>query len=149
MLNRLLRVLRSRADRPLAAHLRAARRGEDLAYQFLRRLGYVIVARNYRARAARGEIDLIGWDNDRLAFIEVKTRASEEFGAPGRAVDHAKRRHLVRTAEEFARRSGADPARMRFDVVSVVLGEKPPEVRIEKDVFSACSLRGRARRRFA
>jgi putative endonuclease len=61
-------------DRP--AHQQTGRRGEEAAYFFLRKLGYVMVARNYRTPRRRGEIDLIGWDDDVLCFVEVKTRTS-------------------------------------------------------------------------
>jgi putative endonuclease len=135
MLGFLLERLRAAADRRLPQHLRDARRGEDLAYQYLKRLGYKIVARNYRMRRGRGEIDLIGWDGDRLACVEVKTRASAEFGAPDRAVDREKRDHLIQAAREYARRAGVDEARVRFDIVSVILGAAP-SVQLEKDAFS-------------
>jgi hypothetical protein len=42
-------------------HLRTGRRGEEEAYFYLRKLGYVMVARNFRTPNRRGEIDLIGW----------------------------------------------------------------------------------------
>ena len=98
----------------------SGRRGEDLAHRYLRRRGIVIVARNYRPSSGAGEIDLIGWDGDRLAFIEVKSRASEAFGAPDRAVDEEKQRFLERAARDYARRAGVDWDRARFDIVSVV-----------------------------
>src|SRR5215831_9904601 len=56
--------------------------GEDLAHRYLRRRGCTVVARNYRPVAGAGEIDLVAWEDGRLVFIEVKTRATEEFGAP-------------------------------------------------------------------
>ena len=65
--------LRACAERALPQHLRDARRGEDLAYDHLRRLGYTFVARNYRPRHGRQELDLVAWDAERLAIIEVKT----------------------------------------------------------------------------
>jgi putative endonuclease len=54
-----------------AAHSRSGRRGEELAAEHLRRLGYRILARN--ARTGEGEIDLVARDGDTIAFIEVKT----------------------------------------------------------------------------
>lgn len=135
MLRFLLDSLRGLAARRLPAHLRAARRGEDIAYRHLSDLGYRIVARNYRSRTTKGETDLIGWDGDYLAFIEVKTRAGETFGRPEDAVDSAKRRHLIRAAKDYIRRAGVDHNRMRFDIVSVVLKGKKPEVRLLKGAF--------------
>ena len=114
MLQALFRKLRALADRRLPDHLREARRGEDLAYRYLSGNGYRIVARNYRSRSGKGEIDLVGWDQDRLAFIEVKTRASDDFGRPERAVDSAKQQHLVRSANDYLRRSKVAPGQARF-----------------------------------
>ena len=59
---------------PRPRHQRTGTRGEEDAYFHLRKLGYAIVARNFRTPRCRGEIDLIGWDEDVLCFIEVKTR---------------------------------------------------------------------------
>jgi putative endonuclease len=135
MLRFLLDSMRGLAARRLPAHLRSARRGEDIAYRHLSDLGYRIVARNYRSRTTKGETDLIGWDGDYLAFIEVKTRAAETFGRPEDAVDSAKRRHLIRAAKDYIRRAGVDHNRMRFDIVSVILKGKEPEVRLLKGAF--------------
>jgi hypothetical protein len=64
--------------------------GEDLAHRYLRSRGCTVVARNYRARSGAGEIDLVAWHGNTLAFVEVKTRATTEFGDPDAAVDAEK-----------------------------------------------------------
>lgn len=130
----LLGRLRAAADRHLPQHLRDARRGEQMAYEYLRKLGYKIVARNYRPRRGRGEIDLIGWDEDCLAIIEVKTRKNEDFGRPEQAVNRDKRWQLIRTAGEYSRRANVGPERVRFDVVSIVL-DTPPQIELYKGAF--------------
>jgi putative endonuclease len=58
--------------RPADARRALGRRGEDLAAQHLIGLGYSVLARNVRTR--HGEIDLIVFDGEALAFAEVKTR---------------------------------------------------------------------------
>ncbi len=80
-------------------------RGETFAYWYLRRHGYIIVARNYKVPGMKGEIDLIGYDGEILAFIEVKTRSSddENAGLPEDAVNMAKRRVISRMARAFLR----------------------------------------------
>ena len=95
--------------------------GEDLAHRYLRRQGCTIVARNYRTRSGWGEIDLVAWQGETLVFVEVKTRDSAEFGAPDRAVDADKERHLRIAARDYARRAGVEWEHTRFDIVSVVL----------------------------
>ena len=95
--------------------------GEDLAHRYLRKHGCTVVARNYRPPSGPGEIDLVAWEGDRLVFVEVKTRASEEFGAPESAVDAEKRMRLLWAATEYARRAGVAWEKTRFDIVSVLL----------------------------
>jgi putative endonuclease len=110
------------------------RLGEDLAFRFLRRKGCTVVARNFRARSGAGEIDLVAWHGETLVFVEVKTRSSEEYGAPEAAVDFEKRTALERTAREYSRRSGVEWGKTRFDIVSVVL-EKPVRIEWLRDAF--------------
>jgi putative endonuclease len=54
--------------------------GEDLAAAYLQRLGYELIARNWRTRA--GEVDIIASDGDCLVFVEVRTRRAATGGAP-------------------------------------------------------------------
>ena len=108
--------------------------GEDLAHRYLRGQGCIIVARNYRRRAGQGEIDLVAWHGPVLVFVEVKTRASDAFGAPETAVDQEKRTRLQYAAREYARRAGIDWDKTRFDIVSVVL-TRPPQVEWTRDAF--------------
>ena len=81
-------------------HLRTGRRGEEAAYFYLRRLGYVMVARNFRTPNRGGEIDLIGWHKDVLCFVEVKTRTTRDVKPTEAAVDRDKRRDLLAVARE-------------------------------------------------
>ncbi len=112
--------------------------GEDLAHRFLRRRKYIVVARNYRPRSGPGEIDLIAWDGATLVFVEVKTRASDEFGTPDRAVNQEKQLHVQRAARDYARRANVDWSRVRFDVLTV-LSTRPPELRLVQDAFGTAS----------
>ena len=80
------------------AHLATGRRGETLAYWYLRRAGYSIVARNRRLHG--GELDLIGWDGPVLAFIEVKTRTSLAAGPPEDAVNRGKRKRIIKATRK-------------------------------------------------
>jgi putative endonuclease len=108
--------------------------GEDLAHRYLRRRGCTIVARRYRPPAGGGELDLVIWHGERLAFVEVKTRASTDFGTPDRAVDAEKRKYLARAGRDYARRAGVEWQKVRFDIVSVVLG-RPPQIEWIRDAF--------------
>jgi putative endonuclease len=118
-----IRLLDRLADKLLPpttdpAHLQTGRRGEEDTYFYLRKRGYLMVARNYRSPRRRGEIDLIGWDKDVLCFIEVKTRTSHEVKPAEAAVDRDKQRDLAAVAREYLRRLPPS-CQWRFDVVSV------------------------------
>ena len=115
-------------------------RGETYAYWYLRRNGYVMIARNYVVRGVKGEIDLVGYDGETLAFVEVKTRTSsrDDFGVPEDAVTFEKQRHLSRMALQFLREYHRVGAPFRFDVLAI---EGPPGrrpiVRLHKGAFAA------------
>jgi len=106
-------------------NLALGRRGEDLAHRFLRRSGYIIVARNYRLPTADGEADLIAWEGETLVIVEVKSRQSDEFGPPERAIGDEKRAHLRRVARAYARKTDTPWERVRCDVVTVILSGRP------------------------
>lgn len=55
-------------------------KGEECAYQYLLKLGFEPITRNFSTRF--GEIDLIMKDKDTLVFIEVKTKKGVDFGTP-------------------------------------------------------------------
>jgi putative endonuclease len=108
--------------------------GELEAYEFLRRKGYKIVAQNYRKRY--GEIDLIGWDQDVLAFIEVKKRLGNSRGRPEEAVHRAKRKQIYRIANEYRVRHRLRDINYRFDVVSIQNHHGSDEWLLIKNAFT-------------
>lgn len=110
------------------------RMGEDMAHRYLRGRGCTVVARNYRTPSGSGEIDLVVWERDTLVFVEVKTRASVEYGAPESAVDEDKQQRLQRAARDYARRANVDWNRTRFDIVSIVL-DKPVRIEWMREAF--------------
>jgi putative endonuclease len=117
-------------------HLRTGRRGEEEAYFHLRRMGYVMVARNYRSPRSRSELDLVGWDRDTLCFIEVKTRTTRDVKPAEAAVDLEKQRDLARVAREFLRLTKGNPP-FRFDVVSIYFeAGRETEIRVFQNAFS-------------
>ena len=117
-----------------APHLSTGARGEEEAYFHLRKLGYTMVARNFRSPRRRGEIDLIGYDKGVLCFIEVKTRTTRAVAPAEAAVDEEKQRDVIAVAEEYLRRLKTSPA-TRFDVVSVYFEAGATEVTVFKGAF--------------
>ncbi len=102
----------------IATHHKTGKRGEQDAYFYLRKLGYTIVARNFRSPRCHGEIDLIAWDKDVLCFIEVKTRTTKDVKPGEAAVDQYKRRMIRAVSRDYLRHFPPS-CQWRFDVVSV------------------------------
>lgn len=73
--------------------------GEDLAKKYLRDKGYKIIGEHYQVRG--GEVDLIALFQNRLVFIEVKTRTNKLFGLPEEAVNKIKLTKLLYTAKRY------------------------------------------------
>ncbi len=105
----------------MAKHNETGLKGELIAGDFLEKKGYNILERNWRY--GHKEVDLImsydGW----LIFGEVKTRRGFGFGFPEEAVTMGKQDFLRKAAEAyFERYPGYE--KVRFDVLSIVLGDK-------------------------
>ncbi|AVT30776.1 YraN family protein [Plantactinospora sp. BC1] len=98
--------------------------GERCAVRHLVEAGLRVVVRNWRC--AHGEIDIIAWEGNVLAFCEVKTRRSDAFGTPAEAVVGRKAGRLRRLAAEWLRTSGVHPEQIRFDVVEVYPARSGP-----------------------
>ncbi len=103
-------------------HLLAGIDGERAAFFYLRRKGYVVVARRWSAGNLPGDIDLIAWHGPMLCFIEVKTRTAHDMTPAEVAIDQHKRNILRRLARRYIRQLPGEAAPpVRFDVVSVYL----------------------------
>lgn len=126
---------RSKARNP-TARLVLGERGEDFAAQFLRRRGYKILVRRFKSRS--GEIDIVCRDGDWLVFVEVKTRVSEQLGAPSESVQREKQSHLSKAALDYLRLLNNPSIHWRFDIVEVLLrkeARKPDDIRLIPNAF--------------
>ena len=115
------------------ARIRLGARGERIAARHLKRNGYRIVSRNFRAAGA--EIDLVAMDGETLVFVEVKTRLGAGAGAPQEALDRRKQAHIRRAATIFADRNRAESRAIRFDVVAIAGAGYDRRIEILKDAF--------------
>lgn len=96
------------------------RYGEQLALkQYLLR-GYALLYQNYRCRF--GEIDLVLKKQQKLLFIEVKTRTSSAYGPAEEAISPRKQ-HKIRTVSLYFLKNYPQYAHyeIQFDVVSIFI----------------------------
>lgn len=95
--------------------------GEQLAAEYLARLGARIVDRN--VRIGGGEIDIIALIEGVIVFIEVKRRTSLRYGRPAEAVTYAKQRRIIRAAAAYLAAHHVSDRPVRFDIIELLPGE--------------------------
>ena len=129
---------------------RVGAEGERLAAAFLEKSGYrlaaanfkVPVGRNFRGATVTGEIDLIGYDEGKLCFVEVKTRSSGDFASPLAAIDLRKQRQIIRTARMYRKIFHLPHQPIRYDAVSIILPKTGrPKIELFKNYFGEAKFR--------
>jgi putative endonuclease len=109
-------------------------RGETVACGFLRDHGYEILEKNYKCKL--GEIDVIARRQGRLAFVEIKTRTSTQFGTPQEAVDLRKQEKIFHVAQWYLKEKKILKSPIAFDVVAILWKKgQTPEIRLIADAF--------------
>ncbi len=133
--------LASKLRRPgrVPQHLAVGLRGERDALYELRRQGYTIVARRWTTAKLRGDVDLVGWEDEWLCFIEVKTRSERDYATPAEAaVDRDKQKMLRRMAQAYLRSFPEERRReipVRFDIVAVYGSGRAAEFELFRAAF--------------
>lgn len=117
----------------MARHNKTGQSGEKLAQQYFTDKGYTILHVNWRH--SHYEIDIIAQKEDKLHFIEVKTRSNKKFGNPEESVGPKKMQNLMKAAEEFLHQNPGWK-KIQYDVLSVNFnGQQIPEYFLLKDVY--------------
>ncbi len=107
--------------------------GEDKACEYIKKLGFKILERNFRK--GYGEIDIVALDKDILVFVEVKTRTSNQFGTPLEAITYWKLKSLIKTAEFYKLTHPKLPESLRIDAVSIILsGNEVQNIELTKNI---------------
>ena len=107
-----------------------AKIGEKLAVEHLKTQGYQILAENYRFQ--RGEIDIIAKHEERIVFVEVKTRRSLKYGLPQSAVTVQKQRQISKIALAYLQKHNLIDTSCRFDVIAIQLTRDLELLRLEQ-----------------
>lgn len=117
----------------MTENINIGNRGEAIAKEYLVSLGYNILETNWRYK--KYELDIICHKNNKLYFIEVKTRTSDFFGYPEQAVTPAKMNALKKGAE-FYLIQNPKWLLIQFNVISIILSKNNvQEILMIEDVF--------------
>ncbi len=106
--------------------------GEEIALAYLIKKKYKILAKNYRS--GRAEIDIIASKDDVFIFVEVKIRATAEYGQPEDAVTSHKMGMMAQGAEDFLIDKNLD-GNCRYDIISIVKNQYKTELHHFEDAF--------------
>jgi len=112
--------------------------GEDKACEYLKKLGFKIIEKNFRK--GYGEIDIVAIDSSEksgqvLVFVEVKTRTSNRFGTPLDSINYWKLKSLIKTAQYYKMTHRNLPESLRIDAISVILnGQEVQSIELTKNI---------------
>lgn len=108
---------------------------EGLVVEHYEREGWTVRDRNVLSR--RGEVDIVAERGARLAFVEVRMRATDVWGDPAMTVGRGKQRRVVLAALQYLQRQRLMERAIQFDVASVVGRGRTARIEIIPDAFEA------------
>lgn len=117
----------------MPGNLSFGKEAEAAAARFLEEQGYKLLRRNYKNKF--GEIDIVAVDKGVICFVEVKARHTALFGSPGEAVGGYKQRQISKAALCYLKENNLLERSGRFDVVTLLYKNDPPEITLIKDAF--------------
>lgn len=103
------------------SHVDKGKFAEQLAYDFLIKKSYRVVARNFYTR--HGEIDIIFYDKDQLVFCEVKAKYTTRFGLPEDEFNIAKYEKFNNAVLEYLYKHDVVDDHYRIDLIALQLDE--------------------------
>lgn len=116
----------------MAQHNDLGKLGEERTVQYLQQKGYKILQRNWYYE--KSEIDIIACNEAWIAFVEVKTRTSQQWGNPEDFVTPAKMKRMVDAADFYIKQYNISLL-PRFDIAGVVFKNNSCEIDYIEDAF--------------
>lgn len=99
--------------------LEIGKTGEELASLYLIKNNYRILDRNWNLHKGC-ELDIVAMKDNKLHFIEVKTRSSDKYGEPQIAIDRRKIRHIRKAMQEYRYRRGFCNIESQIDSIAII-----------------------------
>lgn len=112
-------------------------RSEQAATEFLKKLGYRILAKNFKCKL--GELDLVAIDGNCVVIVEVRSTGTEDPLRAALSVNHAKQRRLTKLALYYLKMNKLLEQPARFDVLAVHWppGQESPQITHYRQAFDA------------
>jgi len=107
--------------------------GENVAAEYLMKLGYRILERKYRC--SYGEIDIIAEKKGTISFVEVKTRSSLLFGTPAESVDLRKQKKIINCSQYYIIKNNCGNKNFSYDVAEVYITKNETDINYINNAF--------------
>ncbi len=104
--------------------------GEEMAVKFLRKKKFEILERNFQT-SRYGEIDIVAKDKNKIVFVEVKSKSSEEYGLPEEEFTLFKKKRLYRAIQDYFWAKALETDNWRVDLIALDFSESlvHPQIR--------------------
>ena len=112
---------------------RTGTEGEEAACAMLCRMGWRILARNWKS--GHLELDIVAQERDTLVFVEVKTRSQGGMQRPFEALTAAKKNTLRRASRAWLAEHGAWGRPCRIDLVCVTAAQGTYQTELIRNVI--------------
>ena len=116
----------------MAHHNALGEAGEKAAADYLEKLGYRILHRNWRK--GHLELDIVATDGEELIVVEVKTRTDTTYILPQEAVTPQKIKRTVIATDKYLKTYQIDNP-VRFDIISITGHENDFNIEHIKEAF--------------
>lgn len=100
-------------------HKSIGKLGEKIATSYLIKKGFKIIDRHFTSHW--GEIDIIAKKEDKISFLEVKTRIGDKMGKPYEAVTFYKIKALKRAIDYYLLKNNLKNYKLSLDLISIIL----------------------------
>lgn len=108
--------------------------GEEIAGLYLINKGYKILDRNWNLYKGC-ELDIVATKDNKLYFIEVKTRSSDKYGEPQVAIDKRKMKHILTAIKEYRYKRFLFNMEYQIDSIAIIYrNEKDYELKHFMDI---------------
>lgn len=101
----------------MAQHNILGNAGEQYAYEFLIKEGFIVRERNWKLNHL--EIDIIAEKNGVFHFVEVKTRSQKTHFDPRRSINYQKQRNLINASRAYCKMYHRMDVGIQYDVIII------------------------------
>lgn len=126
------------SEAQLPPHILLGRTGENIASFILEKEGYKIIAKNWRKKHL--ELDLVctlenpDHFQDKIIFIEVKTRRTKDWGGPLASFTQAKKLNLCKAAFLWLEENNAWHKSCQFDIICLIINPREINSSLPRDL---------------